>query len=171
MNNFPVQHEGKTYWVSRSVAVACFVFTTINDKICVLANQRGEGSADFHGYWNAPCGYLDFGETTAEAAIRETYEETGVQLRSVEFVGFEDNPRSEHQNITFRYCSYVSDNTLITDIYNLNGGEVDEVANVKWIPYDELDNYKWAFGHKELIINLLEQWKLPKSSFLTSTVS
>ena len=62
MNNFPVQHEGKTYWVSRSVAVACFVFTTIKDKICVLANQRGEGSADFHGYWNAPCGYLDFGE-------------------------------------------------------------------------------------------------------------
>ena len=162
MNNFPVQHEGKTYWISRSVAVACFVFTTINDKICVLANQRGEGSADFHGYWNAPCGYLDFGETTVEAAIRETYEETGVRINKVDFVGFDDNPKSEHQNVTFRYCSYVSDNTLINDIYNLNGGEVDEVANVKWIPYDELDNYKWAFGHKELIIKLLEQWKFPK---------
>ena len=162
MNNFPVQHEGKTYWVSRSVAVACFVFTTINDRFHVLANQRGEGSADFHGYWNAPCGYLDFGETTAEAAIRETYEETGVRISKVDFVGFDDNPKSEHQNVTFRYCSYVSDNTLINDIYNLNGGEVDEVSNVKWIPYDELDNYKWAFGHKELIIKLLEQWKLPK---------
>lgn len=162
MNNFPVQHEGKTYWVSRSVAVACFVVTMIDGKPHILANQRGKGAADFQGYWNAPCGYLDFNETTAQAAIRETYEETGVQLKDVYFYGFDDNPKSEHQNVTFRYCAYVSDNTLINDIYNLNGGEVDEVANVKWIPYDELDNYKWAFGHKELIIKLLEQWKFPK---------
>lgn len=162
MNNFPVQHEGKTYWVSRSVAVACFVVTIINNKPHILANQRGNGAADFQGYWNAPCGYLDFNETTAQAAIRETYEETGVQLTEVYFYGFDDNPKSENQNVTFRYYSYVHDNTLINDICNLNGGEVDEVANVKWIPYDELDNYKWAFGHKELIIDILEQCKLPK---------
>ncbi len=151
MNNFPVQHEGKTYWVSRSVAVACFVFTTINDRFHVLANQRGEGSADFHGYWNAPCGYLDFGETTAEAAIRETYEETGVQLRYVDFAGFDDNPKSEHQNVTFYYFSFIKENTLINNIFNNRGGEENEVSDVKWIPIDELDNYQWAFGHKNII--------------------
>ena len=26
MNNFPITHEGNTYWISRSMAVACFVF-------------------------------------------------------------------------------------------------------------------------------------------------
>lgn len=156
MNNFPVQHEGKTYWVSRSVAVACFVFTLLDGKISVLANQRGEGAADFHGYWNVPCGYLDFDETTAEAAIRETYEETGIQLSDVRFMGFDDNPKSEHQNITFRYWAFIGDNTKINDIYNNRGGEENEVANVAWIPIKELDNYKWAFGHKQIILDF---WK------------
>jgi 8-oxo-dGTP diphosphatase len=133
------------------VAVACFVFTTINDRFYVLANQRGEGSADFHGYWNAPCGYLDFGETTAEAAIRETYEETGVQIRQVDFVGFDDNPKSEHQNVTFYYLSFIKDHTLINNIFDNRGGEENEVSDVKWIPVDELDNYQWAFGHKSII--------------------
>lgn len=156
MNNFPVQHEGKTYWVSRSVAVACFVFTWLNGKLSVLANQRGEGAADFHGYWNVPCGYLDFNETTAEAAVRETYEETGIQLNEVRFMGFDDNPKSEHQNITFRYWAFISDNTKINDIYSNRGGEENEVANVAWIPIKEVDNYKWAFGHKQIILDF---WK------------
>ena len=38
MNNFPVQHEGKTYWISRSIAVTCFVFAPIDGEWCVLAN-------------------------------------------------------------------------------------------------------------------------------------
>ena len=80
MNNFPITHEGKTYWVSRSMAVACFVFANINNEWRVLANQRGTGAADFNGLWNVPCGYLDFDETTKEAAMREVYEETGVKI-------------------------------------------------------------------------------------------
>lgn len=158
MNNFPVQHEGKTYWVSRSVAVACFVFTTINDRFHVLANQRGEGAADFHGYWNAPCGYLDFGETTAEAAIRETYEETGVRIRYVDFAGFDDNPKSEHQNVTFYYLSFIKETTLTNNIFNNRGGEENEVSDVKWIPVDELDNYQWAFGHGSIIKKIAEEY-------------
>ena len=32
MNNFAIQHEGKEYWISRSMAVACFVFANINNE-------------------------------------------------------------------------------------------------------------------------------------------
>lgn len=158
MNNFSVQHEDKTYWISRSVAVACFVFTTINNKTCILASQRGEGSADFHGYWDAPCGYLDFGETTEEAAIRETYEETGVKLRYTKFIGFDDDPKSIHQNITFYYLSFIKETILTDNIYDNRGGEENEVADVKWIPIDELDNYQWAFDHKNIIKKIYEQF-------------
>ena len=80
MNNFPVIKDGKEYWVARNVAVVCFVFAPINGEWCVLANQRGKGTPDFQGLWNAPCGYLDYNETTKEAAKREVYEETGIQL-------------------------------------------------------------------------------------------
>ena len=63
MNNFPVIKDGKEYWISRSIAVACFVYKIVNDEIYVLANKRGSGTPDFQGYWYCPCGYLDYDET------------------------------------------------------------------------------------------------------------
>ena len=90
MNNFSIEHEGKIYWISRSMAVVCFVFAYIDGRWCVLANQRGEGTPDFQGYWNAPCGYLDYNETLEQAAIREVYEETGVKLTEAKFLGYEE---------------------------------------------------------------------------------
>lgn len=85
MKNYPIkietgEHAGETVWVHRSIAVVGFVFCKINNEWCVLANQRGEGAPDFQGYWNCPCGYLDFDETLAEACSREIYEETGAKV-------------------------------------------------------------------------------------------
>lgn len=153
MNNFPVEHEGKTYWVSRSMAVSCFVFSPIGGKWCVLANQRGEGTPDFQGYWNAPCGYLDYDETTEQAAIREVYEETGVKLNRVTFWGYEDNPKANRQNVTFRFYSIIHDTqptnvSLSTEAF---GGEENEVKAVSWIPVDHINDFEWAFGHDNLI--------------------
>lgn len=34
---------------------------------------------------------------------------------------------------------------------NDRGGEEDEVEAIGWIPVDTVDNYKWAFGHDEII--------------------
>ena len=77
MKNYPItietgEHAGETVWVHRSIAVAGFIFCRINNEWCVLANQRGEGAPDFQGYWNCPCGYLDFDETLAEALGKST---------------------------------------------------------------------------------------------------
>lgn len=153
MNNFPVEHEGKTYWVSRSMAVACFVFAPIGGRWCVLANQRGEGTPDFQGYWNAPCGYLDYNETTKQAAIREVYEETGVKLLDAEFWGYDDSPKANRQNVTFRFYSIVHDVQPSTTSLSTEalGGEENEVESVSWIPVGNIKDFEWAFGHDHLI--------------------
>jgi 8-oxo-dGTP diphosphatase len=39
-----------------------------------------------HGFWSTPGGHLDFGESPAECAVRETLEETGLHVTGVEFV-------------------------------------------------------------------------------------
>ena len=63
MKNFPIKVQedtiingenmkGKTFWVSRSCAVAVFVFANIKGIWYVLANQRGKGCPDYQGYWN-----------------------------------------------------------------------------------------------------------------------
>ncbi len=50
----------------------------------VMVAQRAKGLAN--GLWSLPGGKLEFGETLAECAIREVFEETGVVARDAIFV-------------------------------------------------------------------------------------
>ena len=155
MNNFPVVKDGKEYWISRSVAVVGFVFKIINDDIHILANKRGPGTPDFQGCWNCPCGYLDWNETLEQAVIREIREECGITIMNPIFIGIDSNPSSNRQNVTVRYY------TIYTGTDNLSvgeGGEENEVSDIKWINVKDIDNYQWAFNHNELIKEILNYY-------------
>jgi 8-oxo-dGTP diphosphatase len=58
------------------VGVGCIV---VHESRILLVRGR-------RGLWSTPGGHLEFGETLADAAARETFEETGVRVRGVEFV-------------------------------------------------------------------------------------
>lgn len=157
MNNFSVEINGHTFWISRSVAVVGFVYGyDTEEHEYILAVQRGTGTPDpeFVGCWCLPCGYVDYDETTEEALKREIFEETGIDKKnfySTDLLEVNSDPKSDkRQNITLRYeCLLIGD---IKDIkLTTENSEKDEVSDVKWIPIDEIDNYKWAFNHKELI--------------------
>ena len=161
MKNFPILDEnGKEWWISRSIAVTGCIFTFLNGKWCVLANKRGEGTPDFQGMWNMPCGYLDFNETMAEAVIREVYEETGVKVNPdyLHFWCFNDSPTQNRQNVSFRYYALVDaqPGNISVGTGNDRGGEEDEVEAIGWIPVDSIDKYQWAFGHDEIIKEFTE---------------
>ena len=137
-------------WYSRSVAVAVFVFCKGEDgEWYVLGSERGEEAADYRGYWNCVCGYLDYSETTKDAATRELKEETGVELNPniFEFVGYEDSPSANRQNITFRFAAFIEDKKPSDFIFSKERNEGKEVGEIKWINVKEVDNYKWAFNH------------------------
>ena len=59
------------------VGVGCIVVRS-DGHLLLVRNHRG--------YWSTPGGHLDFGESPAECAARETLEETGIQVHDVEFV-------------------------------------------------------------------------------------
>ena len=80
MKNFEIEHEGKKYWISRSMATVVYVFAFIGEEVYVLANKRGPGLPTNVGKWNCPSGYLDFDETLEECAVREVFEETGYKI-------------------------------------------------------------------------------------------
>lgn len=162
MKNYPItietgEHAGETVWVHRSIAVAGFIFCKINDEWCVLANQRGEGAPDFQGYWNCPCGYLDFDETLAEACSREIYEETGVKIEpsALYMCSVNDDPKdSNRQNVTMRFMAVVDESHIgisTNAIKGQLGGEENEVKAIMWVKISDLDNYQWAFNHRHLI--------------------
>lgn len=154
MKNFPIidKETGREYWISRSVAVLAKIVSKDN---CILAVQRGNGTPDpeYVGKWCMPCGYLDFDETTKEAISREVIEETGVNIHPENFtlVNIQDNPYADkRQNVTLRFIVRLEDysyNIPFTDKYS----ETEEVMGIKWIPFTDIDKYKWAFNHAKLI--------------------
>jgi ADP-ribose pyrophosphatase YjhB (NUDIX family) len=69
-----------------SIVVAVTVFVQ-DDQGRVLLIQRTD-----NGLWALPGGAQDFGEYIAETAVRETREETGVEVKVTGVVGIYTNP-------------------------------------------------------------------------------
>ena len=152
MKNFEFEYKYNKYWYSRSICAVAFLFTTDNTgKWYVLANKRG---LDEKHKWNCPAGYLDFGETIAECAAREVYEETGLKINPdiLHLVFINDNPKETRQNVTFRYVGLL--NEKVEDLskqLNSSHSEKNEVEEIKFIPVEDIDKYEWAFNHDNLI--------------------
>lgn len=146
--NFPTVINNEVYWISRSCAVSGFVFKKIKGLWYVLINKRGKGSADYQGYWNAPCGYIDYGENGEQAVAREVLEECGFVSKPNKWKQIETvtDPKENLQNITIRYM-YIADSDEDFDLTKRNGGEENEVEEVKWVCVHDLHNYVWAFDH------------------------
>ena len=142
-------------WFSRSMATALFAFCKDEDgNWCVLASERGIEAADFRGMWNCPCGYLDYDETTKECAVRECFEETGVQIPidSLIFINYEDDPiTANRQNVTFRFAAKIEDHITTDFKFSKEKNEGAEVGEIKWVKIKDVDNYEWAFNHKTRI--------------------
>lgn len=152
--NFPVRRNGRVYYVSRSVAVSMYCYCM--DRFgnwCVLANQRGPGAPNNVGLWNVPCGYLDYNEDALTAAVRETFEETGVKIpkEKVAFMGANSKPNGGSQNVSMRHAC-VLDGTIEDYPVSDANCEEGEVTDIRWIRLGEVKNYQWAFGmgHKVL---------------------
>jgi 8-oxo-dGTP pyrophosphatase MutT (NUDIX family) len=151
--------DGRQIWVSRSVAVAVSIILVCERSPYILVNQRGPGVPDFQGYWNLPCGYLDYDETTSEAAVREVWEECGVNALELlnhadcEFFSkpwdISSTPSNERQNVTVHHGLHGRVHTLPT-LSNANN-EPNETTDIRWLPLAQVDSLQYAFNHRTRI--------------------
>jgi 8-oxo-dGTP diphosphatase len=63
------------------------VVIEINDKLVLGRRRIGAGE----GLWTFPSGFVDRGESLHEAAIRETREETGLEVKIEQLIGIYSN--------------------------------------------------------------------------------
>lgn len=168
MKNFPFEHEGKTYWYSRSVACSMYLFVYVRctHEWYILVSQRGPGCPNNVGKWNVPGGYLDFGETLEECARRECWEETGVDYNGkLTLASISTNPNSISQNVI---CSYYGEMEVerkddLTCLFSKSHCEPDEVENIAlWSVSDLIllpNTYhsKIAFGHDIMIKEIFKK--------------
>lgn len=160
------KETGEVIWKSRSMAVTACVVTMnpTTREYNFLVERRGAGCPDYVGALAFPCGYLDWDETRRDAVIRELQEELGLDVDPRRILEWKtiDDPSENHQNVVTRYIVVVNYDMISEWIKtaDLNtearGGEKDEVAEIKLIPYSKVQEEKdWAFNHNEVIEELV----------------
>jgi len=159
----------REFFHPRSVAIVATIIIITKKNTYVLMGQRGTGTPDFQGYWNMPCGYLDWNESATEAVYRELYEETGLDLpellenskvikKDLEQPWYTNHlPDSNRQNVTLRFGAIVESDTL-PFLTNVNC-EPDEVSDLRWMKLDEVKDLECAFNHHGILEEYVKTWR------------
>ena len=108
------------------VTVATIVF---QDDSFLLVEEETRGGARF----NQPAGHLEAGESLADAAARETLEETGYHVRPTELVGIYRWTASD-TGATFIRFAFAAETTGHDPDRQLDTG----ILRALWLTYDEL---------------------------------
>jgi len=84
------------------IGVAC---VAINKKNQVLMGKRIAKHGN--GMWQFPGGHHEFGELIADTAVRETKEETDLNIGKTSYIGFTEEVGKSNQYLTFFYIGKV----------------------------------------------------------------
>ena len=148
------EHKGETLWSGRYCCVCAIVCCVVDGRTYILANKRGKNCPDFQGYWNLPCGFLEADENGEHGCAREVLEETGLFTypEKYSFLNVDTDPfvvNKGHVTINYSYTFYRD------YLPNLKSGDIEEAAEVMWVPKERIRELDWAFNHLELLYSFL----------------
>lgn len=99
--------------------------------------------------WALPGGFLDYGESLEQAAVREAKEETNMGLENLRQFHTYSKPGRDPRFQT------------VSTVFIATGKGIpqfgDDAKNLKIVRYDDLSNLDYAFDHKEIIKEYREQ--------------
>ena len=155
--NFPIKRNGKEYWVSRSMTISLYVFCK-NDsgEWCILASLRGPKVKFGANKWNVVCGFLDYGYTLEETAVKECYEETGVKINVDMLRHHGVNSSRVRGDVSARFSVVLDSNTknYPTSISHCEEGEV---SDAQWIPLSKIKQYNWWGKQDEKVLTVSQE--------------
>ena len=120
-----------------TVAVGAIV---VRDDSLLLI-RRGRGTAV--GKWAPPGGRIEWGETAAEAVVRELAEETGLSGVCGPLLGHAESIGDEHHHVILDFSV-----TLLDDDDPVPGDDADEVA---WVPLADVADWAIVDGLAEFL--------------------
>lgn len=120
---------------ANSIVPAVTVVVTEHDRI--LLEHRVDND-----HWALPGGAIEIGETPTEAAIRETHEETGIDIRVLGVVGIYSDPC----HVIAYTDGEIRQQFSICLAAQPTGGQLraqrSEAKYVAWVPVSDLDQLR-----------------------------
>jgi ADP-ribose pyrophosphatase YjhB (NUDIX family) len=122
----------------------------------IVLNEAGEVlliKRSDNGRWCLPGGHVDYGETIERTAVREAYEETGVEVAVERLSGVYSQPYQAQEGLA-RPSHYV----IVALVCRAVGGELrtsKESTDVRYFAPDRLPGTLWSW-HRERIEDALQ---------------
>jgi len=105
------------------------VIVTMGERILLIKRQGMHGQ----GTWSTPGGHLEYGESPEACAIRETKEETGIDITGVRAIGYTNDVFEEsglHYITLWMRGEHAAGEATVA--------APDEASEVAWFPWDAL---------------------------------
>lgn len=137
-----------TYY--HNVATSSSVIVEVEGSILTLVRSRSPKL----GLLSLPGGFVDSGERAEDAAVRECFEETGLEVYITSFVGSWPN-EYEHKQVLYKTCDlYFS--AEFTGSFDTISCDPSEVSGFKLLPFSEIETAPIAFeSHRNAIFTYL----------------
>lgn len=99
-----------------------------DNKVLMVKEAKGNS----YGQWNFPAGKVDNFEKITDAAIRETYEETGCKVKLTGVLPIASIDLEKESHILIKFTAEIIEENIKFD--------EDEILEVKWIDIEEVKN-------------------------------
>jgi len=106
---------------------------------CLLLVLRGRGVAV--GKWSLPGGRVEFGETLADAVVREVREETGITVDVDGLAGWVERTGRDPEPYHFVILDFFCRPTIVSA-----PAARDDAVDARWVPVGEVAAYDLADG-------------------------
>jgi|Deesub1362A_J573_1020465.scaffolds.fasta_scaffold00350_11 8-oxo-dGTP diphosphatase len=122
-----------------------------DDKVLLIKRKN----SPFKGQWAIPGGFVECGETTEEAAIREAKEETGLDVKVESLLGVYSDPSRDPRGHVVSIC-YIA---------KAKGKEKSgsDAEDARFFNIEEISNLKLAFDHGKILEDYNVLRKMRKS--------
>jgi 8-oxo-dGTP diphosphatase len=126
--------------VTASPQIAVGAVCTRADALLLV--RRGRGPAA--GEWSVPGGRVEWGETVHEAVVRETYEETGLEVVVDRFLGWVERIEEPHHYVVLDFAV-----TALDPAASPVAG--DDAAEARWVPFGDVSELQLVHGLYEFL--------------------
>ena len=113
-----------------------------NNLILLIKRKK----SPFKNKWALPGGFVEYGEKTEDAVIREVYEETGLKTTVNKLLGVYSDPKRDPRGHTISII-------YILDVVKGKLSSGDDASDVRYFDMKKLPDL--SFDHKKIIKNEL----------------